>query len=313
MGNWNYYSSSNFWRSHRRRTLVRNDRSLGRSIGRGRKGTQNLEEQLQANRVDVGGISFKSRTFVRTWLTTNASGVGAYVHFVDAHSLLNLASEDLGTNNKVLTFQTNAAKSGYSSAEEALIGSSFKIELPAMFGKDSSNASASKDTRVLPAVQSFDEWNPSNGYTGAKHLFNRKVEEAKDSMIASADRQLSGMALMVTTEMITKSALFLREMSNWMSSQYTDLVGRGGDPHDTWKLISQSVQAIFAELHTGRISGRGPFLPGERPAGIAWGCLQAYKRMKEFTKHKFSADTRISHILNLHLQDNDVMKSELTS
>jgi hypothetical protein len=68
-----------------------------------------------------------------------------------------------------------------------------------------------------------------------------------------------------------------------MSSQYTDLVGRGGDPHDTcWKLISQSVQAIFAELHMARISGREPFLPGERPAGIAcWGCLQAYNQADE--------------------------------
>jgi hypothetical protein len=75
--------------------------------------------------------------------------------------------------------------------------------------------------------------------------------------------------------------------------------------------VSQSVRAIFAELHVAWIAGRGPFLASERPAGIAWGCLQAFKRMKDFTKHKFSADLKISHILNLHLQDNAVMRSEL--
>jgi hypothetical protein len=135
--------------------------------------------------------------------------------------------EDLGSNNEVLTFQTNVAKSGYASAEEAFIGPSFKIELPAFFGKDSSgNASASKDTRILLAVKSFEEWDPSDGYTGAKHLFNRNTKEAKDSLLASADLHLTGIALMIATEMINKSALFLIEMRNWMSSQYIDLVGR---------------------------------------------------------------------------------------
>jgi hypothetical protein len=120
-------------------------------------GLKNLEDQLEASRVDVGGVGFKSHSFTRTWLTTNANGVGAYIYFADAHSLLNLASEDMGSNSEVLTFQTNAAKSGYASAEEALIASSFKIELPAFFGKDSRNSSASKDMRVLPAVRTFEE------------------------------------------------------------------------------------------------------------------------------------------------------------
>jgi hypothetical protein len=71
-----------------------------------------------------------------------------------------------------------------------LIASSFKIELPAFFGKDSNNASASKDTRVLPAFQSAEEWDPNDEYTRANHLFNRRVEEAKESMMASSTRHL---------------------------------------------------------------------------------------------------------------------------
>jgi hypothetical protein len=35
--------------------------------------------------------------------------------------------------------------------------------------------------------------------------------------------------------------------------------------------------------------------------------------MQEFLKHEFSADQKISHILNLHLQDNAVMRSELAA
>ena len=37
--------------------------------------------------------------------------------------------------------------------------------------------------------------------------------------------------------------------------------------------------------------------------------LRAYKRMDEFVENGFSTDPKLSHILNLYLQDNAVMKT----
>jgi hypothetical protein len=75
-------------------------------------------------------------------------------------------------------------------------------------------------------------------------------------------------------------------------------------------LIAHCVRAIFAELHLARSPGRGPFLPGDRAAGVVWGMLQAQRKMQEFTVRGFSASPVLSHILNIHLQDHAVMQAD---
>ena len=60
-----------------------------------------------------------------------------------------------------------------------------------------------------------------------------------------------------------------------------------------------------------RAAGRGPFVAGAsgRAMGVVWGSFQSLRRMREFVQTGFSADKKLSHILNLHLQDNALMKS----
>jgi hypothetical protein len=65
----------------------------------------------------------------------------------------------------------------------------------------------------------------------------------------------------------------------------------------------------FRDLHKARIAGRGPFLGGDRVSGILWGSLvQAHRLMQEYLNADFSAHPKCSHILNIHLQDNALMK-----
>jgi hypothetical protein len=44
---------------------------------------------------------------------------------------------------------------------------------------------------------------------------------------------------------------------------------------------------------------------------IFWGTLQAIRVMRKFRETNFAAHPALSHILNLHLQDNAVIKSEM--
>ena len=115
----------------------------------------------------------------------------------------------------------------------------------------------------------------------------------------------------IALTMINGSAMFINKLVNWVTAQYLQLVGRGGNPEEVWRLLCQSVRAVFRALHVKRSSGRGPFVPGEEAACRLWGCLQAYKRMLEFKDNLFAADPELSHILNIHLQDNAVMKKDL--
>jgi hypothetical protein len=200
-------------------------------------------------------------------------------------------------------------KSGFATSEEALITTSFKIELPSFFGRDVSSNMASCDTRVLPAVKTYDEWDPEDGYNGARHRFTKVVSETKKTMLKGASSGLQGMALLVAIECITSSAGFLDTLGGWITSQQHDLTGRGGSKEHSWKLISHCVRAIFSDLHDARIAGRGIYNKGaETRAGLVWGSLQGLKRMREYLAVGFSAHPKLSHILNLHLQDNALMK-----
>jgi hypothetical protein len=96
-----------------------------------------------------------------------------------------------------------------------------------------------------------------------------------------------------------------------MSRQYKSLVARGGAKEACWRLICHCVQAIFGDLHKARIAGRGPFLGSDRASGIMWGSLQAHRLMQEYViTSDFAAHPKYSHILNIHLQDNALMKAD---
>jgi hypothetical protein len=270
-----------------------------------------LEDQMEDRRVEIGTVVFKSQGDTMAWLLANASRPGAHVHFMDAHSLMNLSSSNSGNidSSEILSFQSSAAKSGYSTSEEALISTSFKIELPSFFGKDATSNMASCDTRVLPAIKAYGDWDPEDGYNGARHRFAKMVDETKKTMMRGATNVLSGMALLVALESITTSSNFLESLGNWITSQQRDLTGRGGSKEHSWMLISHCVRAIFADLHEARIAGRGSYPKGiEAAAGIVWGSLQGLKRMQEYSALGFSAHPKLSHILNLHLQDHALMK-----
>ena len=273
---------------------------------------RNIEDQLEGDRVDVMGIGFKSLSFTRAWLKLNANRAGAYVCFADAHALMTIAAKDLISSTEVIKFQSAATKSGYASAEDALVAASFSIELPSLFGKESDALEATKDSRVLPGIRTFKFWDANDGYTGARYVIARKVADAQTTLVKAVNGMLGGgIQATIALTMINESAMFITELVNWVTAQYLQLVGRGGNPEEVWKLLCQSVRAVFRALHVKRAPGRGPFIPGEEAACRLWGCLQAYKRMQEFKKNLFAADPELSHILNMHLQDNAVMKRDL--
>ena len=111
--------------------------------------------------------------------------------------------------------------------------------------------------------------------------------------------------------MVINSTRFLVAFCEWVTRENNDLVGQGADSKDAWKLLSHCIRTVFKELHKARMAGRGPFI-GDKCGAIVWGQMQAHKRMNEFTDNGFSADPTLSHILNLHLQDNAVMQSSFS-
>ena len=270
-----------------------------------------LENRLSHTEIEMSGIRFQSQNATEAWMKLNAPTADNFVFFADAHSLLTVGTgAEVSTSLDVLQFEAASAKAGNSSSIEALIVASFKLELPSFFGSDAKNAEAFKDSRELPAVKTFEIWDRQDGFRGARYAFNRAIRDATSTLSNSVVHSLPPLSpgLAVSQAMINASMNFLSNLSEWISRQYTDLTGRGGESNDTWGLISHCVRAIFRELHNCRVTGRGPF-PSGKSGPIVWACLQSHLRMREFVDNGFSADAKLSHILNIHLQDNAVMKT----
>lgn len=112
--------------------------------------------------------------------------------------------------------------------------------------------------------------------------------------------------------MLTASASFIEKIAGWVSTFFHDATTKGADPTETWMHITHTVREVCSILHDARKAGRGPHLnSAERAACSFWGVLQAHREMQILTSRSLVADPRISHILNLHLRDNAVMRSEL--
>jgi len=181
------------------------------------------------------------------------------------------------------------------------VAASFKIEVTSIFGNNSQNREATKDSHELPGVGRFKDWDTGNGYTGARYVLLNANEDSRSMMINSASSNLTGEAFLVATTMISQSSNFWVTLSTWVSQTYRDLVGRGGQPADTWRLNCQSLCKIFHELYVAREAGRGRIDSSDKPAAIVWGCLQGFRRMKTFLDNNIGQDPVLFHILNKHL------------
>lgn len=278
--------------------------SLERKVAR-------LEEQLDTRAVKVGMKTFSSRPDAAAWLTINCPNPGSYAFFLDFHSLLALAQGQGNTQVDILKFQETSAKLKYASTDEAIVVASFQMEIPAFFGKASAGATG-QSARVLPGMTTFGAWDATDGERGLRYDIKHQVKLYIESWRDSAEYNLSPDAMGVAQAMMHTSVMFIEKVSGWVTTFYNDCEHRGANDLETWRHISHTVREICNILHDARRAGRGIYTTSsERASCSFWGLIQAHREMETMTSRSLEADPRLSHILNLHLRDNAVMKSEL--
>jgi hypothetical protein len=128
-----------------------------------------IEAQLIAESVELGGVSFPSRSATKAWLKIKAAADIVYVFFLDPHSFMNVGYSGAGDSVAQLGLQAASAKAGFSSSEEALVVSSYKFELPTFFGKET------KDSRKLPVCPTAKAWDSRDGFTGVRYEFRKLI------------------------------------------------------------------------------------------------------------------------------------------
>jgi hypothetical protein len=80
----------------------------------------NIQAQLIAESVELGGVLFLLRSATKAWLKIEAPANIAYVFFLDPYLFMNVGYSGAGDSVAQLGLQVASAKAGFSSSEEAL-------------------------------------------------------------------------------------------------------------------------------------------------------------------------------------------------
>jgi hypothetical protein len=272
-----------------------------------------VEQLLDAWAVKIGTTMFGSRADADVWLRSNCSQPGSYTFFLDFHSLLALAFGPGGSITDILKLQETSVKLSFTSMEEATVSASFHMEIPAFFGQ-TSVSTTTQSAKVLPALQNYAAWDAGDGDHGLRYDMKYKVRTYAETWRTAAEFVLAPDALVVAQTMLHNSLAFVDKVAYWITEFFTDCRNKGANENETWKHISHTVREICNILHDARKAGRGQYTTAaERASCSFWAHLQAQREMEILSQRLLVSDHRLSHILNLHLRDNAVMRSELVS
>ena len=231
--------------------------------------------------------------------------------FLDAVSLLQMVAHDPENATTAIQFQISAQKVGLSEVE-AIVGSSFSLKLPTVFG----SSAAASSTKVLSAIKDFVTWDPKSSYTGAKSAIEKGCIDQQTSFRDTIKETFSELekpevltAQLVALEMLSESCSFVAALCAWISKFYEELVnGRSqAGPAETWELVGHIVRTIFKDIHAVRSPAQYSMnissQAGAECGRYFWRTLQAHVVMKAFKDAHFQAHASISPIVTLHLYD----------
>ena len=191
-------------------------------------------------------------------MALNAPAIGSQIYFADAVGLLALTNHDQASLYEFSKFESTTGGKGFATTSDSKLSFSFTLELPHVFGKDTSANLLAKDLRMLPGIKDYDAWNGEGGVGGVKSTIQHMIDYNMAGHVGLAGVNLSTReGVLVAETMMNESREFLRLLSQWMTDYYLGLTARDHKPKDAWEVVCRAVRAIFKELSKARIPGRG--------------------------------------------------------
>ena len=266
-----------------------------------------LEDQVGRTFATVAGVTFKSPSHVKSWLTL-AKGLELPILFVDAISLLSL-SDNIEPDEKGATRDREmTARTREKSPEHAKLMSSFALEVPPMFGRSSDPNTTSSD-RALTAVPKFSDWDTGLGRDGVKQRLERSLRNGKNRLSLRVSKELSGEAQIVANALLTSAHSFWIEFTTWISTCYRETLARSSaSEKEVWILVSHCVRAVFAKIRQARLEGTSRV-----SEDMVWAAMQAQAVMDEFVELGFQGHQDIATILHSYLIDHSTPVSRFES
>eukprot|EP00978_Attheya_sp_CCMP212_P023858 scaffold73962_cov36-Attheya_sp.AAC.1 len=97
---------------------------------------QSIRDELIDDRVEISTVAFLSSVHARSWMYAHSVPDLSFYHFYDPISLLTVLTRTSSSIDAEIATDKNTKSGSYASKEAALYAASFALELPEIFGKE---------------------------------------------------------------------------------------------------------------------------------------------------------------------------------
>jgi hypothetical protein len=264
-----------------------------------------LESRLPASAIQsLGGEIFKSKAEVKVFIETKMAS-NTYSVFHDVVTLLESLSGVHIERKDVINEIYQADKIGYTDGEARHI-SSFRIVLPTILGYVKEGTATKYN---LPAIRTFEDWNPQDGVSGIKDYIMSGVVDLQQQITQEIDDLFDPVgqpeARALAMDMLSQSQRFIVELVAWIDQFYIELIKSSqATPEEAWELISSLIRRIFEKLREVRNAAATASREKnglQRSTTILWALAQSHQVMRSFVDARFRNHSAIAPVIVLHV------------
>ena len=189
-----------------------------------------LEARVSSKPIIIGVKVFTSFPDVHKFVV-DCVPPNIYFLFHDTVTLLESISDAYTSKSDIMLEMHQGQKAGFSNEAEATIVASCKVLLPTMFSRSKDGAvPATTGTHHLPAVRSYQAWNPHDGVTGVKQYIEKGLDDLGRTLGNDIDSYFveNPEARILALELLSLSRGFISKMCNWIDTFFHKVVNLSG-------------------------------------------------------------------------------------
>ncbi len=213
-----------------------------------------IEARVSSTPITVCGRTFLSLPDVEAWVVKNAPA-GVFYFYHDAVSLLELLNSTDMIRSEVLTELYQAHKVGLKAEAEARMIASFRITVPQVFCGSQKETGLATSTKPFPACKTYEQWDPSDGYSGLKHMIERGMIDIRGTLMHDISTMLATHpeARSFATDLHGVAHTFVSNYCTFLSNFYAEMRQASGcGSEEAWNLTTKVGKVVFEEFRRVR-------------------------------------------------------------
>jgi len=257
-----------------------------------------LDVAALGEKIDMGGVEFGDRRFgspkeLFAWIKKrHPVGTPDYGLFWDGFSKLHALDPGTRTMSELLKDEHDTQKVKYRSELAARVSTSYKTNVPDVFGKPVSKAKA-----FGPAMATALGWHDRDAGTGLKVVIKDGIDDSFVAIKGAIETGLENRELRdLALDMLNDTKQFVLDLVRFVDDYFAEVSSASAvTEEDAWVLVSSMLAEIISEMRIARNLVKHSRVNNDMYH--IWGALKTHVIMKRFSAANFINDSALSGVV----------------